>query len=110
MYYSRTLPSAVSALDPALSFADSAADAAAVAADSSLNLTISTIESNAFLLFLDGEFVGSANDHTKGPNHLTLTIPVPAAAISKAKTLLLLSAGTCVPLACIFSFRSEVRS
>lgn len=56
-----------------------------------MNLTISSIESNAFLLFLDGVFVGSANDHTKGPSHLTLSVPVPVATLTKAKDLLLVS-------------------
>jgi hypothetical protein len=42
-----------------------------------VNLTIATIEASAMLVFFDGVLVGAADDHTKGPNHLTLTIPVP---------------------------------
>ena len=57
-----------------------------------INLTIGSIESNAFLLFLDGKFIGSANDHTKGPNHLTLSVPVASETASQAKVLTLLSA------------------
>jgi hypothetical protein len=80
MYYSASLPPLSS-------------PAAAVAA-ATLNLTIDSIESNAFLLFLDATFVGSANDHTKGPNHLQLSIPVPTKMLADGdspRKLLLLS-------------------
>ena len=96
---SHNIPSETSSSDGDMRHNDDSAVAA-------LNLTISTIESSAFLLFLDGDFIGtcigvflfsfqcsaakphrilspmndpsgSANDHTKGPDHLPLTISVP---------------------------------
>ena len=47
-------------------------------ANGAVNMTIATIESDAMLVFFDGKFVGAADDHSKGPNRLTLTLPVPA--------------------------------
>ena len=52
------------------------------------NLTIQTIESNAFVLFLDGEYVGEVNDHTKGPDHLTLSVSVPPSTADREMVLL----------------------
>lgn len=68
MYYAATLP------------ASTPAAASKAHGANSVNLTIGTREASAFALFVGGEFVGSTDDHTKGPNPVTLTLAVPASA------------------------------
>jgi hypothetical protein len=96
MFYSRRLqhvtePRAVSDSTIPHQKTTETQDGSGWGATATMNLTISSIESNAFLLFLDGVFIGSTNDHTKGPDHVTLSIPVPVTTASKAKDLLLVS-------------------
>jgi hypothetical protein len=58
------------------------------------NLTLQTIESSAFVMFLDGAFVAAADEHTHGGNRVTVSLPVPPAAAAAAaapRKLLLLS-------------------
>lgn len=54
-----------------------------------VNLTISTVQASTFTAFLDGVYAGTVEDHTKGPDPVTLTLPLPAA--TRPQTLLLLS-------------------
>eukprot|EP00037_Helgoeca_nana_P027214 m.310008 g.310008 ORF g.310008 m.310008 type:complete len:954 (-) comp27435_c0_seq3:149-3010(-) len=77
MYYAATLP------------ASTPAAASKAHGANSVNLTIGTREASAFALFVGGEFVGSTDDHTKGPNPVTLTLAVPPSA--KARDMVLLS-------------------
>jgi hypothetical protein len=57
----------------------------------SFNLTIETVEASSFVLFVDGEFVAAVDDHTKGPNAVQLSLPVPASLSTNARLLVLLS-------------------
>jgi hypothetical protein len=93
LYYSATLPPCT------------AASGTTTAAAAAVNLTLQTIESSAFIMYVDGKFAAAADDHTKGGKRVTLALPLPpcppappaaplassAAAAPAARQLLLLS-------------------
>ena len=74
------------------------AGGAYITMDPEHGLVLRRARSDEFLslrfLFLDGTFVSSANDHSKGPNHLQLSIQVPTKKLADGdspRKLLLLS-------------------
>jgi hypothetical protein len=83
MYYQATLP------------ASSPEDvtSAAMANLESVNLTMESVEGNAFVLWLDGKHVGGADDHTKGGKAVNISIPVPPSAATRDMVLLSVSLG-----------------
>ena len=75
MYYRTTLSAAAVAAATAAAAAGSAA---------SVNLTIATKQSSAFVLWIDGEYVGETDDRTKGDATTLVNISVPTSSLRGA--------------------------